>query len=224
MRPEETVDRYFECLREERYVEAAGLMSPTALQRFRKYEADHHRPSPPQSTEDYAERFPDVPAAVRDYWFEQGKRHPPATLSTYFTGIESEEELALLSDQELLARHLEATDHARGARAQIDALIERYPEHGDELRELRGRQGSSWRFRAIGSLILDDLAYVLHGVDPADAWEKYEPVPHVAVVRRFEEGWLLAADPSPFSGSLPMLGQIPVTGPDGETIMLDPYE
>lgn len=224
MTPEDTVERYFECLRSERYLEAAKLVSVVARKRFRDHEAPQLRPVPAPSREDYSERFPDVPAEVVEHWFEQSRRHPPVTLATYFARVTSEEELDALIDQELLARHIEATDHARLARANIDALMERYPEHADELKEVRDRQKTSWAFRALGTVVLGEVAYVLHGADPNDAWEKHEPVPHVAVLRRYDGSWKLATDPSPYRGSVALLGPVPVTGPDGERLWLDPVE
>lgn len=225
MNPKGVVARYFELLRREAYSEAAGLLTPECLRRFREWEVPRHRPAPLSTVESHLERNPELPREVAEYWVSQQARHPQPTLSDFFAGVDSEEALDSLSDLELFARHLEATDHAARMRRRIDALRERHPEHDAELRAVRDRQMWAWSFDILGSVEVEGRAYVLFGSLPHDdPTLRVEPVPLVAVLRMTDEGWRIAADPSPYSGMGVLMGPIEVTGRDGERTWLDPND
>jgi len=224
--PEETVARYFECIRTEAYAEAAALLSEECIRRFREHEVPMMRPSPKPTLEGYMERNPGVPREVAEHYLAQAESHSWPTLSDYFAGVESVDELETLSDRELFARHIEASDYAARHRGVIDRLRERYPEHERKLLEVRDAQARTWSFHFFGALVEEDRAWVLFGwPDPEDrSVLRWEPTPHVAVVRREADGWRIAADPSPYTGMGIAMGPIEVEGDDGRKIRLDPYE
>ena len=221
--PESIVVRYFECLREERYRDAAELVAPLCLRRFVEHEAPRHRPHVPLTVDEYLERDPDLPREVAEYRVAQAARLPPPRLSDYFAGIESAAELASLGDRELYARHIEAEDPAARCRRQIDQLRSRYPEYDSELLDIRGRQASTWQFTILGSVTVNERVFVLfeHPLPAPPEELHWEPKPHVAVLRETSEGWRLAGDPNPYAGMGVALGPIEVTNAYGEKIALD---
>lgn len=221
--PESVVARYFECLRNGSYDGAASLVAPICLRRFVENEAPRYRPHPPPTVDQYLERDPDMPREVAEYRVGQAARLSRTSLSDYFAGIETEAELESLSDRELYASHIEAADPAARCRRQIDQLRSRHTEYESELLDVRNRQASTWNFVILGAVTVDDRVLVLFEHElPAPPDElRWEPKPHVAVLRETSEGWRLAGDPNPYAGMGVALAPIEVTNAEGEKVVLD---
>ena len=216
------VARYFEHLAAEEWTEAASLLHPVFLKRFRESEAPHVRPSQPITVETYLERDPELPLEVAEYWVRQHAMHPPRRLADYFAGVESEEELNRLGDVELFARHLEAVDPAARYRRYLAALAEQFPAFADQLAVMMDDVRDAWRYEVLGSISAGDRSLVLfeHPGIREGAVSGYEPVPHVAVVVDREEGPRIAHDPSPHTGMVVSFAPVTVLNSEGESVRL----
>lgn len=223
MSPEGVVARYFDLLRGQRYDDAVALVAPVRLRRFAEHEAPRHRPAPLMTVERYLERNPDMPREVAEYYVSQSATHPQPAISDYYAGVTSEDELESLSDRELYARHIEAVDPAGHGRRQIDQLRALHPEYESQLVAIRERLSETWNMVIPGSVVIGGRALVLFeqpvSAEPDEL--RWEPVPHVAVLRMTADGWRLASDPSPYSGMGVLLAPIEVTNAEGEKVVLD---
>ena len=220
--PHHVVARYFEHLAAEEWTEAARLLDPVFLKRFRESEAPHVRPPQPITVETYLERDPDLPREVAEYWVRQHAMHPPRRLADYFAGVESEEELDRLGDAELFARHLEAVDPAARYRRYLATLAAQFPEFEDQLNGKMAEVRATWGYEVLGSIDAGNRSLVLfeHPGMREGAVHGYEPVPHVAVVVDREYGPRIAHDPSPHTGMVVAFAPITVVDSEGESVRL----
>ena len=218
------VARYFEHLVAEEWTEAARLLDPVFLKRFRESDAPHNsRPAQPITVEAHLERYPDMPREVAEYFVRQHSMLPPRRIADYFAGIESQEELDRLGDVELFARYLEAVDPSARYRRYLASLAEEYPEFADQLKGKMEDTHRTWRYEVLGSIDAGARSLVLfeHPGMREGAVPGYEPVPHVAVVIDRGDGPRIAHDPSPHTGMVASYAPITVLDSEGETVRLE---
>ena len=184
--PEAVLAAYFAHMSAGEYDAAAALVAPICIERFAEHEAPHLRPPPRESLEEYVARNEGLPRGVSEHFHRVAQERPRSTMSDYFAGVESEEELASLGQRDLYARRLQATDPGHRYRVVLEQLADRHPEYAAQLRAL-GADHEAWAYDILGSVEVGDRAMVLfeHPLGETSAGElRWEPTPAVAATDR----------------------------------------
>ncbi len=155
-----------------------------------------HPPRRRPTVESLLRDDPGMPREVASYEVERAERAPPH--SPYFGdiyGVESEAELGALSGPDVFARYLHGRDYRWRWRLYLDRLMDRHPQHRDELAVQRSSVRSPWDGDVVGHVEHDAKAYVLYGVQRRPESEYDEDLaPSVAVMRRTDQGWRVSSD------------------------------
>ena len=203
--PEAAAQALFTALSGGRWLDAARLVHPEALTRFREkklMELRSIREAKPITVADYRRHQPDIPEAVAEYMVKQANESigkSSLRIAYEFAGVNSVVELEKLSAEEVMARWFQAQDPAYKLEQAIrESGRELPPEAATQmppriertiLGTTPGQQG-------------DSVAYVVHRT----VWlHGEEQAPHsplgVLVVQGTPAGWRI--DPIQSSGQEP---------------------
>jgi hypothetical protein len=205
---EAVVRSAFEAMDAKRWMDAAALVDPDALSRFRDWRIEHVREMERMRSTPPEQRYgPDTPPEVVA-WFEEkrakaeeAERRSGFMLPGEFARVESLEELEALSPKELFARYLEARD----PREQFEQARK---AAGRELPGAVVKQADAAvqaQRTVIGSTVENDsTVYVVYRTRLGNRpWEEPDRIA-VTTVRRTPQGWRMrtgAHDEGLFSNS-----------------------
>jgi len=200
--PEAAAQALFTALSEGRWLDAARLVDPEALSRFREQkliEMRSIREPKPMTIAEYRRQEPEMPEAVAEYMVKQANqaREKFGSYITHdFAGVSSVAEFEKLSAEEVMARWFQAQDPAY----KLEQAIR---ESGRELPPEAATQTPPRIERTILGTTpgqqADSVAYVVHRTTGLHGEERAPHAPlGVLVVRRTAAGWRV--DPTQSSG------------------------
>ncbi len=203
--PEAAAQALFTALSEDRWLDAARLVHPEALTRFREQklmELRNIREPKPMTAADYRRGEPEMPDAVAEYMAKranQVRNKPGSRIAYEFAGVSSVAELERLSAEEMMARWFQAQHPAYKMEQAIKEIGRPLPP------EAAGQMPGRVERTILGTTPAqqaDSIAYVVHRT----VWlHGEERAPHsplgVLVMRRTPVGWRV--DPTQSSGHDP---------------------
>ena len=211
---EAVMREFFEDVAAERWLAAAALFHPDALERFRAESLEQARQleAPPPAESFYPE---DMPQAVRDWFDEQRAKHEAEGSDTYFAPAPwlVSDSVASMTGAELLARMLEHTDPRTEMRRAME--VQGAPQALEGL-----ARHARVRHRVIGAIAPDEThAYVLYDVEPGLTGPA-SPFSSIAVatLRRHGDAWRIWTHQNwpaaGWIGHASMIYSGPATAPD----------
>ncbi len=203
--PEAAAQALFAAVSESRWLDAARLVHPEALTRFREQKLTQmhsYRQAKPMTAEDYRRQEPEMPEAVAEYMVKrinEAIKKPNSRITYEFAGVSSVAEFEKLSAEEVMARWFQAQDPAY----KLEQAIR---ESGRELPPEAATQTPPRIERTILGTTpgqqADSVAYVVHRTTWLHGEERAPHAPlGVLVVRRTAAGWRV--DPTQSSGQDP---------------------
>ncbi|CAN5202664.1 hypothetical protein BH24GEM2_BH24GEM2_18700 [soil metagenome] len=202
--PEAAAQALFTALSEGRWLDAARLVDPEALSRFREQkliEMRSIREPKPMTIAEYRRQEPEMPEAVAEYMVKQANqaREKFGSYITHdFAGVSSVADLEKLSAEEMMARWFQARDPSYRIQQAAGTPGRELPPQAIALVEPRNE-------RTVMSTAAGEHADIAHVVFRTVQWYGKERAPHsplgVLVVRRTPAGWRV--DPTESTGEGP---------------------